>query len=83
MSEFNLGRFEEALRIEEKQGSLTLGFREAFLKDLSRFSEETLTERFQDLLASYTPEAPDLPVIKKNIVSHINQVYKVILSLGI
>jgi hypothetical protein len=74
--------FQEALRIKEKQGSLTPGFRKAFLKELSRFSEETLTDRFQDLLGSYTPEAPDLPVIKKNIVSHINQVHEIILSLG-
>jgi hypothetical protein len=74
--------FQEALRIEEKQGSLIPGFRKAFLKDLSRFSVEKLTERFQELLDSYNPNAPDLPVIKKNFVSHINQVFEVILSLG-
>jgi hypothetical protein len=74
--------FQEALRIKEKQGSLTPGFRRAFLKDLSRFSEETLTDRFQDLLASYTPEAPDLSVIKKNIIPHIKQVQATVQSLG-
>jgi hypothetical protein len=74
--------FIEGLEIKEREGTLTSGFLKTFLRELSRFSEETLTDRFQDLLDSYTPEAPDLPVIKKNIVSHIKQVHAIILSLG-
>jgi hypothetical protein len=74
--------FQEALRIKEKQRSLPPDFRKAFLKDLSRFSEETLTERFQELLASYTPEAPDLPIIKKNIILHIKQFQAAVQNLG-
>ncbi len=73
--------FLEGLWIKEREGTLTPEFRKTFLEELSRFSEEALTDRFYDLLASYTPEAPDLPVIKKNIASHINQVYKTIQSL--
>jgi hypothetical protein len=72
--------FLEGLWIKEKDGSITPGFRKVFLKDLRRFSIEALTERFSDLLASYAPEAPDLPIIRKNIFPHINQVHKIILS---
>jgi hypothetical protein len=74
--------FLEGLWIKEKEGLLPPGFQKTFLKELSLFSEEALTERFYSLLASYAPEAPDLPVIKKNIVSHINQVHEAIQSLG-
>jgi hypothetical protein len=72
--------FLEGLWIKEKEGTLAPGFRKDFLKELRRFSVETLTERFSELLASYAPEAPDLPIIRKNIIPHINQVHKIILS---
>lgn len=72
--------FLEGLWIKEREGSITPGFRKVFLKDLRRFSVEALTERFSELLASYAQEAPDLPIIRNNIILHINQVHKIILS---
>ncbi len=74
--------FLEAIWIKEKEEAPFPGFLKTFLKEISRFSKEEITERFEALLASYTPEAPDLPVIKKNMVSHINLVHKTIQSFG-
>ena len=50
--------FQEGLWIQEQEGFLPPGFRKTFLKELSRFSEEALTERFYSLLASYAAECP-------------------------
>jgi hypothetical protein len=74
--------FREGLRIKEKEEGLPQGFRNSFLKKISWFSKEEITERFEDLLNSYNPKAPDLQVIKRNMVSHINQVLKAIQGLG-
>lgn len=74
--------FQEGLWIQEQEGFLPPGFRKTFLKELSCFSEEALTERFFSLLASYAAGAPDLPVIRKNIVPHIKQIHKASESLG-
>ncbi|MBI4768455.1 MAG: hypothetical protein HY787_28325 [Deltaproteobacteria bacterium] len=70
--------FLDGLWIKEKEGTLAPGFRNKFLKDLSRFSGVELNEKFLDLLASYSPEAPDLPVLRNNIISHIQQVHRII-----
>jgi hypothetical protein len=74
--------FLEGLTIKQKEGILAPGFRNYFLKWLNRFSGEELTERFLDLLNSYSPKTPDLPVIIKNITLHIQQVQKIILTRG-
>jgi hypothetical protein len=70
--------FHEALRIKEKEGSLASSFRDPFFKGLRRLSLEEVTEKFSNLLDSYDPHAPDLPVINKNMVSHILLVFKTI-----
>jgi len=74
--------FLEALSIKEKEGVLSPGFQKNFLKDLHRISVASLTERFFALLESYDPAAPDLPVIKNHIISHINRVHGAIQDPG-
>jgi hypothetical protein len=70
--------FKEALEVKEKEGGLTSGFGDSFLKNLSLMAEGELIERFLALLESYDSRAPDLSVIKAGITLHITRVYKLI-----
>jgi hypothetical protein len=63
--------FNEAMEIKEKEGVLPPGFRKNFRKKLGRISETALIERFLALLDSYDSQAPDLPVIKQGLASHV------------
>jgi hypothetical protein len=70
--------FLEAFKIKEKEGVMPPGFHQSFLKWLRGLSPEDLAERFSALMESYDPEAPDLSVIQKNVVPHIEGVCEIL-----
>jgi hypothetical protein len=67
--------FKKALQVKEREGVLDPGFGKNFLETLSRISGEALIERFLALLESYDPQAPDLPVIKRSLATHLTRVH--------
>ncbi|MBA4392462.1 MAG: hypothetical protein C0407_02810 [Desulfobacca sp.] len=69
--------FLEALQLKEKEGILPPGFQKSFIEWLRDFSQGDLVERFCALLESYDPEAPDLSVIRENLVPHIQGVSEI------
>lgn len=70
--------FIKGIWIKAKEGSLTSGFINFFLKKISRLSQEGLEERFFALLESYDAEAPDLFLLRQKLSDHIGGVAAVI-----
>ncbi|MEW6184788.1 MAG: hypothetical protein AB1585_03505 [Thermodesulfobacteriota bacterium] len=70
--------FLDGLRIMEGEGALPPSFLSLFFNKLEGLSLEDLTERFSAILDSYNPQAPDFPVVKENMVSHLLWVSKVL-----
>lgn len=66
--------FLEALETKVEAGEITSSFLKGFLKEGARLSLKELEERFSQLLDSYDPQAPDLPVIRENLRAHVQGV---------
>lgn len=70
--------FLEALEVKKKAGDLDSAFLDRFFREAARLSLKDLAERFSALLKAYNPQAPDLPVIRENIIPHILLVHQLL-----
>lgn len=73
--------FLAGLKYMESEERLDATLGRSFFWGLTHITLEDLTERFSSLLGSYNPDAPDLPLIKQNLVSHILLVYNILTQM--
>jgi hypothetical protein len=65
--------FGDGLRIKEQKGIVPAGFGDQFLRQSASLQERHLSDMFHALVAACNPRAPDMPVIRRHLESHIRE----------
>jgi hypothetical protein len=70
--------FLEALNIKSREEAWPGGFLAEFLRKLRGLSLEALEERLAALLESSSPEAPDIPVIRRHFSEQVKDLGRIL-----
>jgi hypothetical protein len=76
-----LGGFLSGLKTMEQQRVATVGFADGFLRYVRSLSKEALSEGFHALVAAYDQAAPDMPVIRAHLETHIAEFHTALTQL--
>ena len=67
--------FVKGLRIKEGQEMIERGFVDRSLRHLRSLSKKDLSDRFIALISACDPSAPDIPVIRTHLESHVRELH--------
>jgi hypothetical protein len=73
--------FVESLKTKEALRFIEKGFLEGFIQYARSFSREDLSDGFHALVNACDQAAPDIPVMRTHLESHISRFHKAIQSL--
>jgi hypothetical protein len=73
--------FLSGLKTKEHQRIAANGFTDGFLRHIRSLSKEVLSEGFHTVVAAYDQSAPDLPVIRAHLETHIAEFHACLVHL--